>query len=83
MIAHSEISTKELFKKIKNKEIVFAGNKKLKIYGKLNCSSGKKMKKGNRVFFISEEEAIKNNYRPCGNCLHKKYQTWKDGIIQK
>lgn len=42
MIAHSEISTKKLFKKIKHKEIGWAGNKKLKIYGKLNCISGKK-----------------------------------------
>jgi methylphosphotriester-DNA--protein-cysteine methyltransferase len=36
------------------------------------------MKKENRVFFISEREAIKNGYRPCGNCLHKKYKIWKE-----
>jgi methylphosphotriester-DNA--protein-cysteine methyltransferase len=78
MINHSEINDRELLKKIKQKEICFGGNKKLKIYGTLNCASGKKMKKENRVFFISEREAIKNGYRPCGNCLHKKYKIWKE-----
>jgi methylphosphotriester-DNA--protein-cysteine methyltransferase len=58
-------------------DIAFAGNAKLKIYGTLNCSSGKKMKAENRVFFNSEAEAIECGYRPCGHCMHTDYKQWK------
>jgi methylphosphotriester-DNA--protein-cysteine methyltransferase len=54
-------------------QIQFAGNKRLKIYGTLTCSSGKRMKKENRVFFRSEPEAIDAGYRPCGHCMREKY----------
>lgn len=77
MINHNDITSPILFKKIKNKQITFAGNKKLKIYGTLNCTSGKRMKKENRVFFLSEEEARKSGYRPCGNCQRIKYNDSK------
>jgi methylphosphotriester-DNA--protein-cysteine methyltransferase len=77
MINHSELNARELLKKIKQKEIGFGGNKKLKIYGTLNCASGKRMKIKHRVFFISEKEALEHGYRPCRNCLHKKYKIWK------
>ncbi|MFC3363543.1 Ada metal-binding domain-containing protein [Pedobacter fastidiosus] len=66
----------ELRKQIKNNEICFGGNSRLKIYGKLNCKSGKRMKMENRVFFKSEKEALENGFRPCGNCLNKKYKEW-------
>jgi methylphosphotriester-DNA--protein-cysteine methyltransferase len=58
-------------------EVLFAGNKKLKIYGTLNCSSGKRMKKENRVFFVSQKEAEYLNYRPCGHCVRGAYLQWK------
>jgi methylphosphotriester-DNA--protein-cysteine methyltransferase len=58
-------------------EIQFAGNKKLKIYGTLNCSSGKRMKTENRVFFKSEREAESLDYRPCGHCMRGAYLQWK------
>jgi len=54
----------------------FGGNEKLKVYGNLACKSGKQMKKENRVFFISEKEAIKQGYRPCGHCMKIKYHQW-------
>ncbi len=66
---------------VKQSKIVLGGNKKLKIYGTLNCPSGKRMKTENRVFFSSEKEAIMNGYRPCGNCLKQKYQDWKNESI--
>ncbi|WP_255400714.1 Ada metal-binding domain-containing protein [Siphonobacter sp. SORGH_AS_0500] len=50
---------------------------KLKIYGDLGCSSGKRMRKENRVFFHSEAEALQHYYRPCGHCLKEKYKAWK------
>lgn len=82
MISHAAISDRDVRNKIRQKEIYWAGNRKLKIYGTLHCASGKRMKRENRVFFISEKEAIKNNYRPCGHCMKTRYKIWKDGIIQ-
>lgn len=62
---------------IKSGEILWAANRQLKIYGTLNCKSGKRMAIQNRVFFSSEAEAIANGYRPCGHCMKEKYKLWK------
>ena len=77
MILHSETSSVEIREFIKVGIIVLGGNKKLKIYGLLNCKSGKRMQKQNRVFFSSENEAKELGYRPCGNCMREKYKEWK------
>lgn len=81
MIYHCEISDRELRNKIRRNEISLAGNSKLKIYGVLWCSSGKRMKRENRIFFTSEQEAQQNNYRPCGHCMKVEYKKWKNGFI--
>ena len=57
------------------------GNKRLKIYGRLDCPSANKwIKKGyyvqDRVFFLTEKDAIKAGYRPCGTCMEEKYKEW-------
>ncbi len=39
-----------------------------RIFGRLNCKSGMKMKKENRVFFHTLEDAILEGYRPCKKC---------------
>ena len=78
MIHHVEVLDIDLRSKIKQKQIFFGGNKKLKIYGKLNCKSGKRLKKENRVFFLSETEALENGYRPCGHCMRLDYKKWKN-----
>jgi methylphosphotriester-DNA--protein-cysteine methyltransferase len=67
---------KKLHSLLRAGKLKYAGNKKLKIYGTLRCSSGKRMKMTNRVFFISGEEAIDAGYRPCGHCLYKAYKEW-------
>jgi methylphosphotriester-DNA--protein-cysteine methyltransferase len=77
MIQHNEISDAELHLKIKQSDIVFGGNSNLKIYGTLHCKSGKRMKKTNRVFFSSENEALEMGYRPCGHCMKSAYEAWK------
>jgi methylphosphotriester-DNA--protein-cysteine methyltransferase len=77
MIKHSEISDAELHAKIRNKAILFGGYTPMKIYGTLNCKSGKRMKKINRIFFTSENEALESGYRPCGHCMKSAYQIWK------
>jgi methylphosphotriester-DNA--protein-cysteine methyltransferase len=83
MIAHLELGNTgfQRMRKLKclidRGEIQFAGNKKLKIYGTFCCSSGKRMKTENRMFFQSEEEAKSAGYRPCGHCMHDEYLRWK------
>lgn len=76
MILHTAVGNK-LGELIRKGEITLGGYKKAKIYGLLNCSSGKRMKMENRVFFKDEKEAIAAGYRPCGNCLPEKYKEWK------
>ncbi len=47
----------------------FAGHRPRKIFGRLTCPSGRrKMKKENRVFFLTWEDAIAAGYRPCLHC---------------
>jgi methylphosphotriester-DNA--protein-cysteine methyltransferase len=70
MVRHKELN-QSLFNLIRKKQIKFAGNAKLKIYGTLHCHSGMRMKKENRVFFENETEAISFGFRPCGNCMKK------------
>ena len=70
----------EYFSKIPG---TLGGNKKLKIYGKLDCKSALNwINKGkyvsNRVFFEDEEKAKEAGYRPCGICMKKEYQKWKN-----
>ncbi len=50
MIKHIDITYEDLRRQIKHKQIAFAGNIRLKIYGTLHCKSGKRMKKENRIF---------------------------------
>ena len=76
MIKHVEINASDLRNEIKLKVVCFAGNQKLKIYGTLQCRTGKRMKRENRVFFISENEAIKSGFRPCGHCMKTEYKKW-------
>jgi methylphosphotriester-DNA--protein-cysteine methyltransferase len=68
VIRHTDIDRICLQRLIKSGTIVFAGNKKLKIYGTLRCTSGKRMKVENRLFFESEEEALRLGFRRCKKC---------------
>lgn len=79
MIRHIDIDPLTLRKLIRSGKVRFSGYRPGKIYGTLQCSSGKKMKMGNRVFFENEEEAINAGYRPCGHCMREAYQRWKAG----
>lgn len=63
------------------------GNKKLKIYGHLDCPSANRwIEKGyyvrNRVFFENEDVAISCGYRPCAVCMPDKYQKWKQNQLK-
>ncbi|MBI4141711.1 metal-binding protein [Candidatus Woesearchaeota archaeon] len=65
-----------LYKILKHGKIVesciagrYAGHRPRKIFGCLDCKSGLRMKKENRVFFHSLEDAVREGYRPCKHCL--------------
>lgn len=78
MIAHTALSLKQLHENMRQGDITLAGNRNLKIYGKMNCKSGKRMKKENRVFFKDEIQAREAGYRPCGHCMRTEYLHWKN-----
>jgi methylphosphotriester-DNA--protein-cysteine methyltransferase len=86
MIQHKDLGDSRfarasaLWNKIHRGEVTMAGNKKLKIYGRLHCRSGKKMKVKNRVFFENEAEAINCGYRPCAVCMREEYVIWKERV---
>ncbi len=82
MILHQIVSDSEVRSKIRRYEILFGGNKRLKIYGNLQCTSGKKIKRTNRLFFSTEKQAHEMGYRPCGHCMKSEYKKWKDGPVQ-
>jgi methylphosphotriester-DNA--protein-cysteine methyltransferase len=71
-LGHGFAASRKLKELIASGSIRIAGNRKLCIYGTLDCFSGKRMKKENRVFFRSEEEAISLGYRCCKNCWCRK-----------
>lgn len=77
MLSHPTLTDSAVRRLIRTGAIRFGGNARLKIYGLLSCSSGKRMKRANRVFFPSEDEAMQHGYRPCGHCLREAYQHWK------
>lgn len=61
------------------------GNTERKVYGRLDCptalSSIKRFPgsyEKSRVFFADEKTALAAGYRPCGNCLRKQYQEYKE-----
>ncbi len=65
---------------------IYGGYKVDKIFGTLTCKSGMRMKKENRVFFHTLEDAVKQGYRPCKNCKpigEKEFQTIKHLIPEK
>jgi methylphosphotriester-DNA--protein-cysteine methyltransferase len=86
MISHTELGvrpferSRQLKALLDANAVTMAGNLKLKIYGKLNCASGKRMKVENRIFFESEAEAIANSFRPCGHCMRAAYGEWRPSV---
>jgi methylphosphotriester-DNA--protein-cysteine methyltransferase len=72
--------SRKLYELVKNQSIALGGNSKLKIYGRLECASSKRMKAENRVFFANEQEAINKGYRPCAKCMPQQYGLWKAAI---
>ncbi len=70
--------SRQLYLRIQTKEITLGGNRLLKTYGTLDCTSGKRMKLGKRVFFRDEAGALQAGYRPCAHCMRTQYKAWKN-----
>lgn len=77
MIRHIDIEHDKLIERIKDGRIRFGGHLGYSIYGTLECKGGKRMKRENRVFFATEDEAMRAGFRPCGNCMRVAYRVWK------
>ena len=77
MIRHAAIDDEDLRRLMLGGQIRFGGNRKLRIYGRLDCASGKRMARDSRVFFSSEAAAVASGFRPCGHCLRAAFQRWK------
>ena len=63
------------------------GNRRLKGYGRLDCSSALRwIAKGyyvrHRVFFADEATAVAAGYRPCAICMPEAYRAWKAAEIR-
>jgi hypothetical protein len=77
MIFHDQITDSAVRAAIRHQTIRLAGNIRDKIFGRLNCRSGRRMKRVNRVFFADEAEALAHGFRPCGHCMREDYAVWK------
>ncbi|VUD46057.1 hypothetical protein TDB9533_00747 [Thalassocella blandensis] len=58
------------------------GHRRTRLYGRLDCRAAlAAIARGgyvnHRVFFVSEETAIKAGYRPCAICMPEQYAHWK------
>ena len=77
MICHDAIVDDDLRRLIVTVHICYGGNRCLRIYGRLDCASGKRMKRASRVFFGDAAEAREAGFRPCGHCLRDDYARGK------
>jgi hypothetical protein len=68
---------KALVHLIQSGAMTMAGHAPGKIYGRLDCRAGKRMKTANRVFFRDEAEATAQGYRPCAVCMRAAYRAWQ------
>ncbi|MBI1364052.1 MAG: metal-binding protein [Proteobacteria bacterium] len=74
---HRDLTDADVFRLIRRTPALVGGHCGYKIYGTLTCKGGKRMKRSNRVFFASVQEAEAHGYRPCGNCMRDAYKAWK------
>ena len=77
MIRHDAFDNAALRRMIPAGEIRYGGNHRLVIYGRLDCASGKRMKRSTRVFFAGEDAARAAGFRPCGHCMLDACRMWR------
>lgn len=76
----------KLYTILKNHEFIqskkpgeYAGHRRYKIFGLPDgtCCGGRMMKRENRVWFHTLEDAVNEGYRPCNLCKPMDEQDWK------
>ena len=77
MIRHDALDDDDLRRLLAGGQIRYGGNRRLRIYGRLDCASGQRMKREQRVFFCDEVAARSAGFRPCGHCLRDAYRRWR------
>ncbi len=77
MIFHRDLTDEAVRAALRRCLLLFAGHVRYKIFGRLDCRSGRRMKRNNRVFFANEADARAEGFRPCGHCMRKDYAVWK------
>jgi len=80
MLRHDAITDAELRARLRNGSLTMAGNRRLKIYGRLDCPAGRRMRRGSRVFFADASAAGAAGYRPCARCCWAAYDVWKSAV---
>ena len=58
---------------------LYAGITSTGIFGRLTCSSGKRAKPANRVFFAAWDDALAAGFRPCKRCRPEPMDTYERG----
>jgi hypothetical protein len=77
MIFHRDLTDEAIRAALRRRMLRYAGHAHDKIFGRLDCRSGRRMKRNNRVFFTDQAEAMASGFRPCGPCMRKDYDVWK------
>ena len=57
MVRHDAMDAAALRARLRDGGLTLAGNRRLKIYGRLDCPAGRRMKRGSRVFFTNRTAA--------------------------
>ena len=80
MRRHDAITDAELRARLRDGSLTLAGNRRLKIYGRLDCPAGRRMHRSRRVFFTDATAAKAAGYRPCARCCRAAYDVWKSAL---
>ncbi len=74
LLLHDAVTDAALRARLRDGSLTMAGNRRLKIYGRLGCPAGRRM---HRVFFADATAAEAAGYRPCARCCRAAYDVWK------
>ena len=80
LLRHDAVTDAALWARLRDGSLTLAGNRRLKIYGRLGCPAGRRMHRGSRVFFADATAAEAAGYRPCARCCRAAYDVWKSAV---
>ena len=80
LLRHDAVTVAALWARLRDGSLTLAGNRRLKIYGRLGCPAGRRMRRGSRVFFADATAAEAAGYRPCARCCRAAYDVWKSAV---